>query len=397
MSDTTPTTLETAGAPSTPDTSSTPDAIDTLDVSAWLADDSVGVTGPATTPIGDEPAAEPEPEAAEEPEAKADAGPERDEHGRFTKKAEEAPEGEAPKAEPRPFQYRAAGQTKPWDGVTEDAEGNITVPAAKAGELRAALNARELVEGQYAPTIERHKQEITTLRAQLQQREQAQSAEVARANALVNSIMSIAQMPDEVQSLEAFYQLRQSLPTLLLKAENEMLRAQRAPQARPETAPRAPEPPALHALPAPEEARATTMEYVEHAKLDQEYRDVTADDWKQYAARIERSPMAFIRPATAEEAQEYGVAPGQPVFDTDAYEADVREFVQTVRSQRETAATIAERAKQQARLAAENARRTQPAVKAPPAVGGSKAPGGTTRPIRTAADVDAWIDSITAD
>jgi hypothetical protein len=391
MADTIPTTLETAGTTSTPSTD-TPDPIDSLDLTAkdiWEDDHE-----PVTAEIVHidrkrEPAEEIEEAEPEAVEGETEA--QRDERGRFKAKQEETqPEAEAPKAEPRPFQYRAAGQTKPWDGVTEDGEGNVVVPAAKVGELRAALNARELAEGQMVPLIEKYKHEVGTLRQQLASFQQQRSVSEARADALTRQMMSMAAIPDEVQALEAFYQFRQQLPQFTAKAEAEYWRQ----QAQRSTAPSAPEtarPEPIdtpYALPTPEEAVATTVDAMEHTKLDPQYRDVTADDWKQYESRMQRSPLAFIRPATAEEAQEYGVRAGQPVFDTDAYHADVTEFVQSLRAQREAA-------QRKADVARTNAKLTQRTITAPPAVRGGTAPekGPGRAPFKSKRDVDAWFDS----
>lgn len=383
MSDT-PTTLETAGTPSTP----VSDPIDSLTFDdIWKDDDT-----PTTSEVVHISASQPEPaEEIEEVEAEA---PVRDATGKFAKKdADEEvdgdAEGEAPKVESRPFQYRALGETRALDTWKEDAEGNVVVPAAEIGTLREAMNAKHLVEGQYAPLIERYKGENAQLKTQLQQITQTRSAADARAEALVKSLMSIAEIPDEVESLEQFYQFRQKLPLLLAKAEAEHFKtlATKGPQAKPEAA--RPEPvDTPYALPSPQEAVTTTMEYVEHAKLDSKYRDITADDWKQYEARITRSPLAFIRPASAEEATQYGVRQGQPVFDTDAYEADITEYVTALRTSRETA-------KAQAKVHAENATRTQPSIKAPPsAKGGAKPSKESGRPqFQSKKDVDAWFDS----
>src|SRR6185503_20350608 len=61
----------------------------------------------------------------------------------------------APEAGKSPFRYRAMGQTHALEGATVDAEGNITVPAAKTAELREAFNALHQRNASFVPSMQR--------------------------------------------------------------------------------------------------------------------------------------------------------------------------------------------------------------------------------------------------
>jgi hypothetical protein len=392
---TTATTGDSTAATSAPSTQTA----DSFDVESWFKDDST-TAAPAPTYLGsDGKPVPPQQATSETAEAPTEApssseGPARGPDGKFVKREGAEPvadaepaAAEAPKADARPFQYRAAGETKAWDGVHEQPDGTVIVPADKVGDLRAALNARVIAEGHLTPIIERHKQENQRLSSEVQRLAQSRTVESQQAQALVSQFGRVLDPNmDEGQAIEAFFALRSQWPVLLAEAKaqyyQQQLQQPRAPQApQPETA-RA-EPPAPP-VPSADQAWATTQEYVEQAKLDPQFRDVGGEDWKQLVTALERTPYAFLRPATDEEAQ----YPGEVVFDVDALHAHLQATTSRSREARETAA-------RQAKLAAENARRTQPSVHAPPTVGSGKAPGAAAPKLETGEDVDAWLDDLT--
>lgn len=339
-----------------------------------------------------------------------DRGDGRDAHGKFATKAEQdaadaaakatttAPPAkadttvqDAPKpggATKAPFRYRSMGATHDVPDAVVDADGNVSIPAARSGELREAFNALQLVRGEYAPTIERYKADISQLTAKLAEATESRGAEETKAQSLVTALTAAFSEPDDEKALGMLYQLRQSYPGLLANAERDHWKAQAerrttapAPTAPAATAPASPTMPTLEA------ARATVSEHVEHLKISHEFRGLTEGDWKQLAERYDATPMAFLRLATAVDAKQYpGLAEGTVVFDADALVADVQAHATTTTKQRETAAG-------QVQLATANARRTTATVTAPPTSSGTQAPPKSPRRFTSKEEYEAWKQS----
>lgn len=291
----------------------------------------------------------------------------------------QAPQGEV--AKPLPFQYRVKGETRAAEGFLQNADGSVTVSPEKAGELRYLLNAKEILgqESEYVNTI---KTENAQLKQELQRSRSGENEETTRAKALVDAYARMLEEPDEAKAIEAFFRLRTEYPVLLAKAEANYWKSRGGAKAPERTA--APEAP--QGLPPREDAIEATTEHVERIKLDFKFRDLTADDWKQFSERSARTPFAYIRPATAEDAKAFDVTVGEPVFDTDALAADIELHAASVRAARETA-------RRQAELAARNARTTQPSIDAPPVPGSSAPPAKGRREFKNEQDIDNWLDS----
>lgn len=294
-----------------------------------------------------------------------------------------------------PFRYRALGQTHELEGSTVDADGNTVIPAAVAGRLREAFNALHLVQGEFAPTIEKYKTDNQQLAARVKELTEGRGASETKAEALVSALTAAFQEPDDEKALAMMWQLRSGFPKLLSDAERDHWK-QEAERARTSAAP--PAPAAGSGTPAPaaaqprsmptaDAARATTTEYVEQFKIHHAFRDLTPADWKQLDDRYKATPFAFLRLATADDAQKHaGVQPGEVVFDTDALEADIRTHASTTATQRETARRTTE-------LATANARRTMPSVAAPPTASGTQAPPKSPRRFNSKEEHDAWWQS----
>lgn len=292
-------------------------------------------------------------------------------------------------AEARKFAYRALSKTYEPEGFTENADGTVTITAEKVGELRAALNAKHVMEADTFPSLERLKVENQALQQQLEQTKTGTTAEVARANAIVAAYSKLLEEPDEEKSLVEFFKLRQDWPARLAKAEADHWRtlAQQGKSSAERQTPRTVEDaPYRDSLPTREQAVASTTDAIEHMRLEGKYRDLADKDWKQFSERLERTPYAYIRPATADEAKQYGVVQGQSVFDTDAVAADIEEYASSVRASREAAKSAAD-------LAARNARSTQPSITAPPTPGGGGTPAKTSKKITNEKDLEDWLNS----
>lgn len=363
-------------------------------------EESVHSTAPETQ-TADEfwDAADLTPDAAEaQPPEPVDSGQPRGPDGKFLPKSPEVPEGSptteaAPSAIQPPatpevpsaadvFRYRAMGQTHAADGILANADGSLVVKPEAVGQLREAFNALHLAKGQFQPALEAKEAKIRELSAAVEQKSLAESKHEAALDALTRAL----QEPDEGKFLEQVYALRGDLPNLLAKAEASYWRELASKPAQPVAEPQHPQDP-TPTLPSPEEAYRETVDTVEHFKLQHEFRDLTPEDWKQLDASLQRTPLAFLRPATAEEAQQYpGVIAGQLVLDTDQLHAHVTALATQARTQRETA-------QRTATLAAETARRTTPQVNAPPTAGGSKAPPKGERRIQSKQDMEDYWDS----
>ena len=295
-----------------------------------------------------------------------------------------------PQGEPQPFRYRVNGETKDAEGYTENADGSVTVSKDKAGDLRAMFNAREML-GEGSALVDRVKGENAQLRQQLEQVKQGGTAAEARANALIKTYTDILADPNEENAIQSFFELRARYPELLAQAEAnhwKTVATSGRPGAQPErstqTAER--ENAAPSALPPRESAIAATNDHIERLKLEHQFREIPPDDWKQFSDAVARKPYAYLRPATAEDAKEYGVSEGEIVFDTDALADDITSHATRSKAARETAAA-------QAKLAADNARRTAPTIEAPPVAGGGITPAKTPKKITTKQEMDDWWES----
>lgn len=382
--------MTTAAAPvdTTGGSAASVDPIDTLDLTI---DDGVTSTSDFALPdsmvIG---ANTPESEQTDDGTA-ADRGDGRTKDGRFAGKPGE-PEGETEAVAPMPFQYRAMGKTHGLEGAQIDpASGNLTIPAAKVADVQEAFNALELAKGEYIPVIERHRQNNAQLRQRVQELETAQGAKEAQAQTLVDALTAAFSEPDEERSLAALWQMRQSFPLLLEKARSSHLEnqlktrtaqppAQTEPQA---TAPSAQQSPAQIV----DEARSNATDTVERWKIHPEFRDVTKDAWGKVEQAITSRPLSFLRPATAEDAKQYpGVTEGEMVFDRSLLHAEVQMQRDAIKA-----------SSAQAKLARDNATRTQPSITAPPTPGGGRAPVPKSKTPQTKEELDRWFDSDSLD
>lgn len=297
------------------------------------------------------------------------------------KVAEIVAQGQAPAGKPEPFQYRVKGETKAAEGFLQNPDGSIVVSAEKAGELRYLLNAKEML-GQESEFVNTVKAENAALKQELQRSKAGENEETTRAKALVDAYARMLEEPDEAKAIEAFFRLRTEYPVLLAKAEANYWKSRGGAKAPARSD--APETP--QGLPAREDAIEATTDHIEHLKLDFKFRDLSADDWKQFVDRSARTPFAYIRPATAADAKAHDVTVGQPVFDTDALAQDIELHAASVRAARETAT-------RQAKVAADNARKTQPSIDAPPVPGSSAPPAKGQRSFKNEQDIDTWFDS----
>lgn len=362
------------------------DPIETLDLSDVASQvDSTETTIPDELVLDSQREAAPDAEHEETPEEAAERV--RDEKGRFAKKEEEpTPEGQQPtavkpEATTLPFQYRAMGANHALDGATLDNDGNLIVKAEQVGQIRQALNALHMAQEGTIPVIQERDQKITELTGNVEDlKVLGQTAE-----AIITQVERAMKEPDDQKALEAFWQLRGGWDALMARAENQFLSAQlqrsRTQPAR--TAERQPDV-ASAGMPDVETAQATTNEYLEQAKLDTRFRTLTADDWKQLETRLQRTPYAFLRKATAEEARQYGPI----VFDIPAFVQEVTDYHTSLTRQRDTAT-------KRTKLAADNARRTQPSIAAPPTPGGGRQAvgAGAKKGFESEKDVDNWLES----
>lgn len=316
-------------------------------------------------PVAEAPAVEAPP--AEQPAAEVvlPDGYKRDEKGRVhrpdgtiaskdevaafaTAPAPAPPTPEAPAPEPvpaTPFRYRAVGDTHEYKGASVDSGGRVVFEPDAVSTLRQQLNAAHMV-----PHLQR---ENAQLKAQAEQRGQSEVV----SSKLVDALTKIIEHPDEAKAIEEFFQLRARFPELRAKAEIEYWRSQ-AQRGQPQEA--EPQP---STMPDEEIAKKRTLGFLEDAKFEHEFRTLGDADWKQIGDELSVTPYAFVRPATAQHAQQYpGIRAGQLVFDTDAALAYVRSFAKRTAQAREAEAT-ARKAKE---AAAFNARQQAQPPTAPP-------------------------------
>lgn len=318
---------------------------------------------PETTDAEAPDAAAPEPVEGADPEPAPTDGIPRDEQGRFAPKA--TPETTTDAATtvvpevvpPQPFQYRAMGETRAWEGATVQPDGSVVIPADKVGDLRQALNAKHLAEGEYVPLIDRYKQEVQELR----QRAETRTLEQVKYETMSQQLTGMLMERDLESALVKFMEMHDAFPQMMSRAEVEYWKTQANQGRAPETA-QGP-PPTTYPMPAPEAALSVTLDTMEHLKLDPTFKDLTADDWKQLEASHKRTPLAFLRPATAEESAQYGgqIAVGQPVFDEAAYQQYVTEWAQMKRH----GSRVATKAQEAAQFNAGVAKAKTPAKTAP--------------------------------
>lgn len=366
------------------------DPVDTFDITTDDPADEIPM--PTSMIMGGE--VQTDPPAVEETPPEPAEGRERGPDGKFAKKADE-PEApattEAPSdlqaPKPEPFRYRTNGETKDADGFLQHADGSVVVSAEKVSELRYLLNAKDML-GQESEFVNQVKARNTELEQQIEQYKKGESADIAKANALVDTYSRMLQEPDDAKAVEAFFSLRAQYPVLLARAEAQHYRtlAERGkPQQQPKDA--VPSPVATApSLPSREDATKATQDHIEHVKLDHTLKDLSADDWKQFEARTQRTPYAYIRPASADEAKRLGLNEGSLVFDDIALKADVEAHATSLRKARETTQSTA-------KLAADNARRTQPGITAPPSPGGSTAPAKAPKRIQSEKDWEDYMNS----
>lgn len=337
----------------------------------------------AAEPIGDE--------TAEQAAARV-----RNDKGQFAKKdgaPDPATAGQPAAAEKIPFRYRAMGNTHDLEGATTDAQGNLTVPAAKVASIREALNAFHVASAETFPTLQRTQTENQQLRQRLESIGQERTLADTRAEQLTSALSQAMAEPDDAKFIEAVFGLRQNWANLTARAEAAYWKtqAERGAKAPPAAAPKEQAPAATaRTMPPPEAAVHSTREFVEDAKVDHTFHDLTPADWKQYEQQIAGTPYAFLRLATAEDAKQHeGVQVGEVVFDTDMAATHVRAFASARRQARETA-------KGQTALAADTARRTQPKIDTPPSPTAGKTPAkgkGASGSFSTKKEYDAWLES----
>lgn len=298
----------------------------------------------------------------------------------------------APATDAAPFRYRAMGTTHDFKGSTLDKDGNVTIKAEAIPLLRQAMNALHVSTAETFPTLERAQQENTRLTQRIAEMESASTLNDTKAGQLVDNLTKIMDEPDDTRAMNQLWQLRQAWPSLVAKSEavywqNQAQRGKTTPAEAPKGPAAGAPTSADRGVPSRDDAIATTADYLEHAKLDQQFRDLGPQDWQQFKERSDRTPYAYLRPATAEEAQQYrGVRQGEVVFDSDAFYADLAAHAAATRGARDTA-------KRQADIAADQARRTTPTIDAPPTASGTQVPPKGERRITSAKDWKEWAES----
>lgn len=313
----------------------------------------------------------------------------KDELAKLATAPQQQPTTDQPAVEPRKFAYRSLAQTHEPEGFTENADGTVTVSAEQVGLLRAAFNAKHVMEADTFPTLDRYKSENAALQQEVESLKTGTNAEVAKSRALVESYVRLLSEPDDEKFALAAFKLREQFPVLLARAEADhykKLATEGKPSRREPTRPTGDESP-YRAEPLPPAAKAleATADHIEHIKLEPQYRDLSEKDWKQFSDRASRTPYAYLRPATAADAQ-WGVRVGEIVLDRDAFARDIQEYAVQIRGTRETA-------EKRAKLAADNARRTQAGIDAPPTPGGGSQPAKAPKRITSEKDFDDWLNS----
>lgn len=304
--------------------------------------------------------------------------------------AAKATETAPAKVDPVPFRYRSMGETKGLDGATMDGEGNVTVPKNHLATLREAFNALDVVKTQVSPLLNQYKGDIQRLTNELAHAKSSGTQEQQRAKVLVDQVTNMMKEPDDEKFLDAMLRIRAGWELTLAKTDAEFWKtkagAPRAGAEKPTPAAPAAPPVAADSLPSKDQAIRTATDYAEQFKIGTEFRDISPASWKQYDEQVSRMPFAFYRPATAEDAKNYGVKVGSVVFDTDQAYAAMEAHAKAVRSQRESETRTRT-------VAADNARRTQTSVQTPPRVDGERPRGTPGKAPQNKAELNAWLES----
>lgn len=363
------------------DSSTSVDPIESLDLSN-LTDDS-GVSMPDETQIPDEMLVggkKREPATETETTTERERAPD----GKFAKKdakeGEEQPVVEAPK--PLPFRYRAMGNNHELEGATEDADGNVMIPAAKKGELREAYNALHQRQATFVPTLKKLESE----NAQLKQQAESKGQRETQASQIIDMLGAVMTIADPSERLTKMWEFSERFPQLKLEAEAKFWKEQatRGTQAtKPEAAPQQ----QTSDMPSPAALVAQTKDAIDEAKIH--FPALTDSDWQQIEQESSDTPFAFYRLATAEDAKQYQVQVGQVVFDTAKLKARIAKVTDAAKD------TEAQRAAERKRveLAQANARKTQPSIAAPPSVTGGHAPAPKRKGAPSQKEIDDWFNS----
>lgn len=258
----------------------------------------------------------------------------------------------------QPFKYRAMGQTHELKDIRIDGDQQ------SVGVIRQALNAYHMVPA------------LQSENAQLKQQLQGRGENETKSATFVKALSGILENPNDEEALLKFLELRQNWPVLMARAEAQVWR-QRAEQgmAPKREAPR----PESAGMPDEQAATQATATYIEDMKFVPEFAALSEADWKQYSDLATVNPYAFLRPASAEHAKQYGVRQGEMVFDMDALAKHLRAFHERTLKAR-AAEADAIKAKEAARFNAQQ-QPTKPTTSMPvkpsakqPATAGAPAP-----------------------
>lgn len=346
------------------------------------------------------------------PDTKADRGDGRTVEGKFapkpkdeaappdpakppaaTQQTEQPPTAPTKAPTKAPFRYRALGKTNDVEGSEITDDGKIVFPQSSHSRLAQAFNALEVMNGQFGPLLEQRNARIAELEREVEASKGTVSATDAQASKLVEYFTGIANEPDDEKALNMMWQLRQNFPALLAKAEADHWRGQAERQNKPAqpAQPAAPVAPAGPSMPSAADVKAHAVETIEHWKITPEFRAFGPETWKHVEAKVNAQPFAFLRPATAEDAQRHtGVREGALVFDTDLLYAEFQGHHERESAARETAA-------KQAELKAKNAVRTQTTITAPPTAGGTQPPPTRAKSPQQGQSLDELIDNALED
>lgn len=339
-------------------------------------------SGAAETPTADgaETQAPPDP-------SQAQAGPPRDEHGRFRARADEhdghtsatgetpdgddaqpatddpdapadtpdpepdaaanAPAGQAapPKAPPgtpgteQPFTFPHRGQQYALTGATVKPNGSIVIPAAQRTSVELMLSrARE------------HEFTFPQVRAQWQRQQAALQRELETKHAGVDAFGALFQdSPDLETFLTRAAEFYQTLPALRQQMTQQALAERdrriaelegRAPPSQPgspngQGGPQGPTPEDYA-----EAIRGQTGQMLRQARTAiPEFQGFTEPEMDALLPQMVRRAGLYVREATPDDAAVYGVQVGEPVFDADAFAHEVKLVAgETIRQKRAAAA-----------------------------------------------------------
>lgn len=293
---------------------------------------------------------------------------------------------EHPTAPPEPFAFQHRGDRYALEGAARLPDGAVRFDPAAVPRLTQLLTTAREFETFGRQREQQFTAEIRRLSEQTERKGQFEQA--------LDAVFNIA---DDREFLDTVYLLRQQLPALKAQTLQEERDAYaqrvaelegRAPARRfPDDA--APDPQRFVAA-----IHGTITQKLDAAtRVLPEFQGLPDADAQRLFDQVARRAGLFVREATAEDEMTYGTPRGTPVFDDDAFVAELRLVAQPVLHERRQQA-----AKAKAEAEAKAAAKRNALLATPPKLPPNPTPGATTAPanrpkFETEEEYERWLHS----